>query len=178
MPFDIFTMVRSMPFLVVGFMLRNKLLDDEQNTKRSLLQFVTAILVYCLSLYLYLTYFHAKGSFGSGEIQKPSLFCFYIAAFSGSFVVIYFCRIIGRISVVNWLGRNSLIIMCVHFPLAQWLNVYVSRTELYIEGGILAKGCISISIVTICLCFGAMSAIIFKRYLPSFTGYKRNFKNI
>lgn len=140
--------------------------------------FIVSLLTYIMVFSAYVTLYNPKGNFKSGEIMRGCLPLFYLSALSGSLFVIGFCKIANRIKIINWLGRNSLIIMCVHFPLTQWLNTYVSKTSYYIHGGVFVKVIISISVVSLCLVFGALCAVMCKRYIPQLTGYKRNFKNI
>lgn len=176
-PFNIDRALRAVPFVLFGYMIKS---FEFKETGRShkCLAFVFSLLIFAVAFSAYYVNFHPRGTFKMGEIMKPCLSLFYLSALGGSLAVISLCQILKKIRIVNWLGQNSLVIMCVHFPLAQWLNTYVSQTIYYIHGGVFIKVIMSISIVSLCLAFGASCAVMCKRYIPKLTGYYRNFKNI
>lgn len=177
LPFNIDRALRALPFVLFGYMTKDFVFKDTSTSKKYLLFFVS-LLIYSIAFSLYYVTFHTQGNFKMGEIMRPCPPLFYLSAIGGSFAVIGLCRIVNRVRIVNWLGRNSLVIMCVHFPLAQWLNTYVSQTSQYLHGGLITKMCISITIVSLCLGFGAICAIFCSRFIPTLTSYERNFKTI
>ena len=175
LPLGIDTAIRALPFVLVGFMLKDWLLGMKMS--RMALNAIAAVSVYVICFLCYYVGFSPKETFKNGEIMSPCLSLFYMCALSGSFAVIALCIIVGKIRVLGWLGRNSLVIMCVHFPLFQWLNSYVAQTSYYLNGGVAAKFCISIFIVTVGLCFGSGCAVLCKHFVPKYTGYKKNFES-
>lgn len=177
MPFNIDRAFRVLPFVLFGYMTKDVMFMGNKGSHKYALFFVS-LLTYVIAFFAYFSLYNPKGNFKMGEIMQPCLPLFYLSALGGSFAVISLCKIVDRIKIINWLGCNSLIIMCVHFPLAQWLNTYVSQTSYYLHGGAFIKVIMSISIVSLCLCFGALCAFVCKRYIPKLAGYKRNFLNI
>lgn len=91
-------------------------------------------------------------------------------SFAGILATVFVSQLIGRQRGLEWLGRNSLVIMCVHFPFAQVLNVKISQMAWYnsITGKVLF-GLIEYAVVT---GISVVLAILCKRYIPRITGYK------
>ncbi len=176
LPFFIDRALRAVPFVLIGYIVKDYFLLEAGLLKKYML-FIASLLLFIFAFSAYYAFFTPSGTFKMGEIMQPCLPLFYLSAIGGSFAVIGFCRIVNKVRIVNWLGRNSLVIMCVHFPLVQWLNTNVSKTSYY-TGGALIKVLISISIVSVSLCFGAICVIICKKCIPNLTGYKRNFKTL
>lgn len=177
LPFDMTIAIRALPFILLGYLLKRFFIGTERINKNWLL-FTVTLVIYSITLGVDIKIYDATGSFANGKIIESSPSLFYVAAIAGSFSVIAVSRLLDKVRIINWLGRNSLVIMCVHFPLVQWLNERVSKTQLYKTGGLVEKSIIGLSIVSIGLSFGALCAVMCKRYIPQLTGYKRNFKNI
>ena len=175
LPFNIDRALRALPFVLIGYTVKYYLFAQSKRFQKYVL-FVTSLLLFVFAFSVYFAFFRPNGNFKMGEIMQPCLPLFYLSALGGSFAVIGLSLIVNKVRILNWLGRNSLVIMCVHFPLAQWLNICMSQTTYYVRGGAFIKGCISISIVSLCLCFGAICVAICKKCIPTLTGYKRNFK--
>ena len=174
LPFDMTIAIRALPFILLGYLLKRFFIGTEQINKNWLL-FTVTLVIYSITLGVDIKIYDATGSFANGKIIESSPSLFYVAAIAGSFSVIAVSRLLYKVRIINWLGRNSLVIMCVHFPLVQWLNEWVSKTQLYKTGGLVEKSIIGLSIVSIGLSFGALCAVVCKRYIPQLTGYKRNF---
>ena len=124
--------------------------------------------VYVISFGMYYRFYPIEGgTFKGGEIASHNLLLFYITALSATLVVIYVSKAVNSIRIVNWLGRNSLVIMCVHFPLIEWMNTVISQLPIYANSISILKIGLSVSIVIINLCFGSICAILCKNTSPS-----------
>lgn len=58
-------------------------------------------------------------------LQYGGFFSFYLLAFSGIFTFVYLFKKIGSSKVLEYYGRNSLIVLALHFPLKDVLTKLV-----------------------------------------------------
>lgn len=87
----------------------------------------------------------------------------------GIFTVMLFSIVLFNNSkVLRWLGRNSLVIMCVHFPLCQYLNLQIAQLKHFdiIQYKIL-YGTIEYFLV---FTFSILMALFCNKYIPFLTG--------
>lgn len=96
--------------------------------------FTVALISYCLGILLNI---HTNIVFL--EIDR-SYILFFLPALGGSLLVIYFSRYLQDKQYTSWLaylGKNSLLIMCVHMPLislSNWLTLPVLKVIYYFMG--------------------------------------------
>lgn len=90
-------------------------------------------------------------------------FFFYISAFSG---IVSFMRFSNYVHwpVVVWLGKNSLVLMAVHFPFLFMQKYFLA----YIPNDIVAKLVMAVVLTLMCVPF----CFVFKRFCPTLSGYK------
>jgi len=81
------------------------------------------------------------------ENRYGNIFLFYFSAFFAIIFIIVISKKIVRIGAVNFLGKNSLIVLCLHYPILQ----YVERIHPAFLGSSLFLDLIS-SLVTVLLC--------------------------
>lgn len=78
-------------------------------------------------LYLgYLLEFPTENKVNMNVMQYGNFFSFYLLAFSGIFTFVYLFKHIGGSKVLEYYGRNSLIILALHFPLKDLLTKIVA----------------------------------------------------
>ena len=78
-------------------------------------------------LYLgYLLEFPTENKVNMNVMQYGNFFLFYLLAFSGIFTLVYIFKRTGRSEVLEYYGRNSLIILALHFPLKDILTKVVA----------------------------------------------------
>jgi len=99
-----------MPFLFIGTCLKE--IDIDKNIY---IQGLAAVIVWSISLY---ATWHLKHTYMELAVRRYPLFplCF-ITAVAGTMTVAYLCRWMTqhvRCSAIIWLGRNSMIVYCVH----------------------------------------------------------------
>ena len=97
---------------------------------------------------------------------------FYIVAFLGIVVTIMLCRCIAqaKITALQWLGRNSLLIMCVHEPIKRIIlkvmsivgGIEITTIRTSIMGSLLCLTCVIFLIIPIVL--------FINRYVPFLIG--------
>jgi len=81
------------------------------------------------------------------ENSYGNIFLFYISAFCAILFTAVILKKIGRIGIINYLGMNSLIILCIHYPILQ----YVERIHPAFLGSSILFDLIS-SLITVVLC--------------------------
>ncbi|MGB9132259.1 MAG: acyltransferase family protein [Methanosarcina sp.] len=78
-------------------------------------------------LYLgYLLKFPTEDKINMNVLQYGGFVSFYLLAFSGIFTYVYLFKKIGSSKVLEYYGRNSLIILALHFPLKDVLTKLVA----------------------------------------------------
>lgn len=141
--------------------------------KRTEFKCILYAVVSCVFFAISFIYLFSKGL--NGTFIALTIYSHYyilvlLCSFAGIFATIFISQLIGRQSWLEWLGRNSLAIMCVHFPFAQILNVMISHMVWYntIAGKVIL-GLIEYAVVT---GISVVLAILCKRYIPRVTGYE------
>lgn len=158
-------------FLLSGFYMRNFLCQADKRSTYITLLMITAF-IYFVTAYTSIYMLGVTGSFLDGRIYNHNLFMFMIAAITGTLALVYFSKIIGKASALEWLGRNSLAIMCVHYPIAQFWNLFMSSLTIYNEGGIYVKALFAIISYIVILLASLPIVIMLKKYMPQYVGYK------
>lgn len=87
-------------------------------------KFIPGIVILLNSLYLaYLLNFPTTGRFvDMNNMEYGSFISFYLLAFSGIFAYIYLFKKIGSSKVLEYYGRNSLIVLALHMPVRDILR--------------------------------------------------------
>lgn len=136
-----------------------------------LLLFVSAL--YFLGLYLSVHYYdNQEASFINTRAYMYNLPLSLFTSISGILMIVFFCMLIKKIRFINWLWINSLVIMCVHFPLQKRLNqvCFYCFTELHVSSLPIKLTLVLIS-YAVTLVFCVLAILLCKRYLPKLTGY-------
>ena len=125
-------------------------------------------------LYVSVRYNNVTGlDFHSGSIFTYNTWLPWLLAISGSISVLYVSKLIKSIRPLNWMGINSLVIMCVHFPLIERLNTVCASLTLY--QSTIGKMILALTSYVITISFSCLMVYVCKRLLPSVTGYSRTF---
>jgi acyltransferase len=97
-------------------------------------------------------------------------FIFYICALIGIMHIIVLSLKINKINILNWFGKNSLIILAIHFPITnQVIKIYPLLPSFLND---YAKGAIA-ACITMAICFPFI--LFFKHYLPKLSGFQSTF---
>lgn len=176
-PFDLDRVLRAILYVYIGYMFaqskfRRKLLECKGKTVWGGL--VVFSLIYVIGLYvMVITGLKREDEgFMLGQPYGRSIVLLYITSFSAIIATLCFSSIVSSINAlkfVNWLGRNSLVILCVHFPFTQYWNIFVSSTAMYesMEGKMMLAVLSWVVILVFCIPWILLS----KKYLPKLTGY-------
>jgi len=106
-----------------------------------------------------------------------SFFSFYLLAFAGIFTLVYLFKKIGSSKILEYYGRNSLIILALHFPLKDVLTKLVAivlgvNTEYFYYNAGFALGLTVLNLVLL-----VPVIYIINNYLPFLLGKKGSSKS-
>jgi fucose 4-O-acetylase-like acetyltransferase len=115
--------------------------------------------------------------FFSAKVYSHNYLLFYATSLSAIFSVFIISMKMKNLLPINWLGKHSLIILCVHFPFIQRLNVLISQTSLYTDMGIGGRVLAGLIVYAIIIAICIPSIFLCKRCIPILTGYKSYFSD-
>ncbi len=164
LPFALSRALEAVVFMHLGY------LYAKTPLKYTMAKLITAILLYVIGLYVLITQYDAKGLFLSGEAYSYNYAWFYITSLSGIIAAISFSQLVKSLPLFNWFGKNSLVIMCTHFQLMEWVNVQISQSPYY---STLAGKCVmGLLEYALALSVSAVCVFLCKKYMPKLAGYK------
>ncbi|MDM7918679.1 MAG: acyltransferase family protein [Methanosarcina sp.] len=134
---------------------------------------VTAILLSLLYLG-YLLKFPTDDKVNMNVMRYGGFFSFYILAFSGIFTFVYLFKKIGSSKILEYYGRNSLIILALHFPLKDVLTkmaVLSSGVELEY---FYYNTAFALGLTVLNLLFLVPVIYLINNYFPFLVGKKKN----
>lgn len=130
------------------------------------------ISVFIMGVYYSMIKYDLDGaSFVNTKVYSYNYLLFYITSVSAILFTLLMSKWINSLKFINYLGVNSLIILCVHFPLIERLNIFVSKTTLY-NSGINGKIICGLMIYIIVIIFSLICIFLSKKYFPKLTGYQ------
>lgn len=133
-----------------------------------------SIALYVVGLFITCRYYDTHGmTFINTEIYSYNLALFIVTSIGGLMTVVSSAQIIKRLPIVNWLGKNSLVILCIHFPIMERLNYFCFYcfTELQVTY-MPYKLALVIASYIVTLCVSCFAILLCRKYLPKLTGYK------
>jgi acyltransferase len=104
-------------------------------------------------------------------------FSFYLLAFSGIFTFVYILKKIGSVAILEYYGRNSLIVLALHFPMK---DILIKLSSLIFDMGLdhFAYTTSFALALTVLNLLGLMPVIfLINRYFPLLAGKKRSSKS-
>lgn len=121
-----------------------------------------AAMIICLCIYVPCTLFNTRVDTASNVVGNFALF--YPAAFAAIIFCAIICRMIDKIGFVNFIGRNSLVILIFHMPIIQ-LILYLAGT--YMTFAML----LLLPVAVVILCVPVIYFI--NRFVPELIGLER-----
>ena len=154
----------ALPFFAFGYYLRiSNLLSTNRRDKYNL---ILAFALWGISFLLFQTTTH-RLSLHYNKIEGWST---YLIAVVSVMSILYLCKSIKRLPFVSYVGRYSIVLLCVHHLINRPLTVALSKiwaSDVYLTE-------------TVALCTILLSTLcipLFKRYLPWFIAQKDLIKN-
>ena len=106
LPFSIQSAMFALPFIYAGY-------EVKHNPK--ILAGINKFALFIISLIVCIFgFFYLEGSFYMASAYTKDILLGFICAFAASYAVIYISKKIGNFAPLEWIGKNSLIFMCVH----------------------------------------------------------------
>ena len=94
-----------------------------------------------------------------------------LTCIGGIIAVVMLSVKVQRLPAVNWLGKHSLVIMSVHFPVIERLNYLTSQLFATDELPLLNKILIALPSYGLTLLFSVGAVYFCRKYIPKLTGY-------
>ncbi|MFR1987924.1 MAG: acyltransferase family protein [Prevotellamassilia sp.] len=171
LPFGLLRVAVSIVFIHIGAMVGQYY--HRVKGKKLYLLFFLSVVLYVVGVGVSLKFYTPAtigASYLNGKVLTYSPLLFWATSLSGIGLVLFFSKMIRYMVVMNWLGKHSLVIMCVHFPLLEWLNVSCSHSVYYQSTWgklLLAGGSYLVVFLVSCL-----AIVCCKRFIPAVTGYR------
>jgi len=174
LPFSIDRALLAVVFIHIGKIVKKHNMYVSMNVWRIIVILTIMAIIYCIGLYFfYKNYAGVEGEhFLSLATYSHNYFLFWFTCLSAIFVVLIVSMLIKKMQPLNWLGKHSLIILCVHFPFIQRLNQFIASTSLYSGMGIHGKVFAGLIVYSITIAISVFFIIVCRRYIPALTGYK------
>ncbi len=149
----------ALPFFIFGYYLKRSNLLYPNSLDRYNLLF--AFLLWGISYLLYRNTNHHL----SLHYNEISGWATYVISIVSVMSILYFCKYVKRIPLVSYIGRYSIVLLCVHHLIYRPLNVVLTKV------GITPPG-LFIYVAMVTLVLSALCIPIFVRYLPWFVAQK------
>lgn len=168
LPFNLILALISFQFIWIGHKASDNLIKLSNNGKFIYIVFITSVIGY-LWISHYLQNTDVIGSYVSLQLFRANYWGTYSACFFGSLSIITLSQIIGKSKFLEWMGKNSLTIMCVHFPFCMLLDGYLVTLPVFSSQ--INKLVIACSEWTFVIIVSSILSILCHRFIPQFTGY-------
>lgn len=164
LPYFLDSSLAMLPFFYFGYFLRNHtaILSSETSSKTVVYIIVyivvTLSIIHCLNYGWFSVFENTYGGI-KGCLQV------YPYGMMGTLVVLLLSKLLGRIPVLSYLGRYSIIVLCVHFYVINSMRKCFNET---IANGSVRLLLVFLTTILVCL----MLIPFFKRYLAVFTAQR------
>jgi fucose 4-O-acetylase-like acetyltransferase len=167
LPFKIDVAFAAIVFFHLGFTIKKHLNWIKQRIESVSNISKIALILLCTAIFVFTVFLNEEIS-GSYVVmmvnQFGNYFLFYISAISGTILIVVVAHTI-QYSTVQYLGQNSLVLMCVHYPFVPYIQPLISS---YISSNFLC----AIFSLTIILPVSIVIIFLCKKIIPFLTGYK------
>ena len=161
LPYFIDSAFSALPFFGFGWLLRNK--TNFLHIKRSRSVIIKSIIFIILSMALIHFFNHGRLSILSNTFGGiTGVLQLYPYGIIGTICVLSFSRIVGQVPLISFLGRYSIIVLCIHYYAMELSTFVLSQIDLY--------NLPVMFLLTTLIC--ALAIPLFKKYLGYFTAQK------
>lgn len=153
-PFHIDTALSAVPFIFMGEIIRKEthLLVRNKYDKWNVL---ASVILFCIMI------FTTPNSYGGHQ----NFVQYYFNGICGTIGILLLCKQIKYLPVISYIGRYSIIFLCIHQTLVGHVTNVVAR---YFSNALLTEFVVIITIV----CIGLVTTVFMKTYLPWFCAQK------
>lgn len=170
LPFSLTRGFIAFIYFAIGYHLKQIILSNHIHKIKLLVALALSIVVFSVIL-AYVVYKDGPlEHFVTLGLYSHDCILVFLGSLAGILATLIISKIIASNRFLEYIGLNSLTIMCVHFPFAQTLNVYFSSLPFYssIQGKVIL-GLIEYVVVIAIAC---LLVNICNRYIPRLTGNK------
>lgn len=170
LPLNIDRGLLSAGFVLLGYYSK-PLIIRLSNLCRASILFISLLFfsAFSFSVYFSLKYYNPICSFSRMDLGEYSFFLCMITTLLGILTILAGSIFIKKCSLLEWLGRNSLVIFIFHLPFTEWLNKYFGS---FAEGkGLIIGGVTAIIAYIVFLSIGSLFVPLCKKFLPKVSGY-------
>ena len=170
LPFHLLRCLEAVFYIHLGWCY-NKYLTRIEVKKQLLL--IASFVIFAVGIFFSYRYYDVQAaSFVNTKAYIYNLPLSIITAIAGIMVIVFFSEIVKHMKFVNWFGRNSLVVVCVHFPLMERLNYFCFYcfTDLGVTS-MPAKALLAIICYGVTIAFSCMAILFCKKYIPKLSGY-------
>lgn len=147
------TALTAIPFLYIGFLCKEYNLMEKvermNNHRRWILMFFLFIAGYVADLAI-----GESASMVNNQQSDP--LSFYGGAISGSIALIALCNIVGRMPLVSFIGRYSMLVLCTHMYLTNALSRILMKFDFSFWVSSL------LALIMVCICYYAVVPVVRK----------------
>lgn len=157
------TALSCLPFFCMGYILRkftNILYPGKWDKYLLLLVGLLAAVTYVL---------RGGMDWYVNDPNAKSMLRIYLGGLAGTMMVLFLAKSIGRLPLLSYWGRYSLVILCTHFPIAQAISYYMYSFGL--EDSLGHTLCITLCLAAVMLLCTALIPLGI-RFVPWFTAQK------
>lgn len=159
-PLYIDTALTAVPLLYIGFLCKEYQLMEKVERMASHRR-------WALMLFLFVVGFIADYTIGKRASlvnnQQSDPLSFYGGAIAGSIALIALCNLIGKLPLVSFIGRNSMLVLCTQMYLINVIVRVVKKLPIDFYFSSL------ITLLLVCMCYYALAPFV-KRYIPWIIG--------
>lgn len=172
LPFGIHTAIIGLVFYTVGDMFKGYEKQFEKITTKT---YVYIILTMILTTLLALLNMH-EDFVNIYRLNLGNYFLFYLTAVVGAFCCYLISRVIYKNRILEYLGKNSIVLLCTHFVFMQVLTtIYYSYFR---TGNIFIDNNIGLIITPIILLVTIPAIYLLNNYFYLFIGKKKRLNNV
>lgn len=166
LPFQLGLGATSALFIYLGTLCGKRI--KKSSRRNGFLILIISLIIFCL-LSVIARNSGLSGSYVSKALFKENYILSFTLAIAGSFAVVGFSILLSRQKILEWFGKNSLVIMCVHFPLCMYLDGALVKLPYFTTS--INKLIIASFEWVIVIIFSVLMCIICKKFIPRLTGY-------
>lgn len=170
LPWDINIMCTSIVFYGLGYILHESNLDNKLTTMQE-----SIFIILLLSVNIPIAFINK--AVDMDFLTLGNYFLYYIAAISGTLFLYLICKKIKHCNWLSFLGKNSLIIMCIHDPLKRIIIKIVSVVSKISTDTIRNSILGSLLCLSIILLISVIAIYIINNYMPFIIGKQKIEKN-
>lgn len=139
---------------------------------KSLIICAVSICIFAIGLYISIKLYDVSGAtFINARAYTYNLPLALVTASAAIFSVITISKLIGKMPFINWFGNNSLVVLCVHFPVQERINKICFYCFEHYNLSIIYKIAVALVGYSITVLFCVLAILLCKKYLPRLSGY-------